>query len=481
MGRAVPAQVSSGTSSAAWYSEVKVTDEEHEVPEREDAVEAAIRLDDLDDEDPDHPLNQRPPGADDRLADELAEDLASLRKQRRGRRIPIASGIVVAVGAYLLWSLFADFSYWIRGERSLQDLGQVSDIMSGGQFKGHYDNLYVELEGHPDVQHAARLRTDGKGDRAQIGYVRIIEGGGSLFAAVPGEASRDPDTFSGRFKGRMRRLDRTRTYAWVKQFFDEERIVQTIEVDRDGLAAALEAGSLQFDSEVGTLTVTGDDRMILIFRPGQALLQMGRGTWKTQADADAAVESLGVPWARLDPETDAPAEVDPDDPTPRRRPLFRSYVVELDKARFDATEKSLNAGKDVPASNQDPKKGALLLPYSATYVVDPTTLELSNGQLGFDFGDNITEPGWQAEGDRLVPRKLQAARLALPLAELDGARLERPIVVNPAGYVILVDDQPADHWMSALLWLLVAGLVGVNAGALVLELRRRMSAPETAA
>ncbi len=458
-----------------------MTDEEHEAPEGEDAAEAAIRLDDLDDEDEEHPLNQRPSGADDRLADELAEDLAAVRRQRRGRRIPIVSGIVVALGAYLLWSLFADFSFWIRGERNLRDLGQVSDIMSGGQFNASYDNLYVEFEGHPDVQHAARLRTDGKGENAQIGYVRIIEGGGSLFAAVPGEASRDPDTFTGRFKGRMRRLDRTATFAWVKKFFDEERIVQTIEIDRDGLAAALEAGSLQFDSELGTLEATADDRMLLIFRPGQALLQMGRGTWTKESEADEAVEALGVPWARLDPETDAPVEVDPDDPTPRRRPLFRSYVVQLDKTRFDEIERSLNAGKDVPESNQDPKKGALLLPYSATYVVDPTTLELSGGVLGFDFGDNTTELGWRVEGDRLVPRKLESARLSLPIDELDGARLERPIVVNPAGYVILVGDEPGDHWMAAVLWLLVLGLVGVNAGALALELRRRMGGSESAA
>ena len=65
--------------------------------------------------------------------------------------------------------------------------------------------------------------------------------------------------------------------------------------------------------------------------------------------------------------------------------------------------------------------------------------------------------------------------LRVPLKELVFVRLQRPIVGDPEGYIVVVGETPADQRTNAILFLAVFALVAANAVGLAVALRRRRS------
>ncbi|MCY1010672.1 hypothetical protein OV079_34930 [Nannocystis pusilla] len=177
----------------------------------------------------------------------------------RRRRSPIIDVAVVALGGYLLYWMFGDVRYFLQGSEP-QDLGDAAAFVDKG-LPGDLDDTYVVLRGTPDVQHAARLRLEPKGGGSgrTIGYLRIIEGGGSLFAAIPRTTEAAPQQFEGVFEGRIRRLADSPNFAAIQQHFDGERIVE----ERDATPAALLDALGKRQGDALTVVDTGGESLAL--------------------------------------------------------------------------------------------------------------------------------------------------------------------------------------------------------------------------
>ncbi|RMH00449.1 MAG: hypothetical protein D6705_00325, partial [Deltaproteobacteria bacterium] len=156
----------------------------------------------------------------------MGHDDAPVELPRRGGRSPALSLVVIAVGLYMLATMWPDFRYWLRPDTP-EDLGHVSEILVDGKMPPGLDNRFVRLRGTPDVQNAVRLETK----KRFIGYRRIVEAGGSLFVAIPREKTETvTNTFEGVFEGRMRTLGDHGAYGWLEQFFEGERLVRVEDV-----------------------------------------------------------------------------------------------------------------------------------------------------------------------------------------------------------------------------------------------------------
>ena len=116
------------------------------------------------------------------------------------------------------------------------------------------------------------------------------------------------------------------------------------------------------------------------------------------------------------------------------------------------------------------------MPRRSTYLADYGDLAVDGPALSFTYGSNSAETGWKRDGDKLVPIELEAGRLAVPSAAIEAMRVERTLVANPDGYLLLVDHLPRDTWPSALMFVAVLGVVLLNGWALVSVLRRRRAA-----
>ena len=133
--------------------------------------------------------------------DAPAEDSLTAASAPRPRRSPIIDVAVIGLGGYLLFWMFGDVRYFMQGSEP-RDLGDAAALVEKGLAGENLAEQYVVLRGTPDVQHAARMKIK---DRT-IGFLRLVEGGGGLFAAVPRDGEAAPNQFEGRFEGRMRRL-----------------------------------------------------------------------------------------------------------------------------------------------------------------------------------------------------------------------------------------------------------------------------------
>src|SRR5690606_13636072 len=139
--------------------------------------------------------------------------------------------------------------------------------------------------------------------------------------------------------------------------------------------------------------------------------------------------------------------------------------------QFQQLTDALN-GPDTLAS-ADPNVGGLVLPRRATYLVDFGDLQADGASLSFTYGNNTAETGWRVDGNELVPVELERGRLSVPVAAIENVRLERLLVANPDGYLLMVDQHPRDVWPSAVMFVAVLGVVGLNVWALVAFFRRR--------
>lgn len=359
----------------------------------------------------------------------------------RRRRSPLIDVAVAMFGAYLLVAMFGDVRYFLRGS-SPRDLGEAATLVEQG-LGDELREQYVTLRGTPDVQHAARAKLGEK----TVGYLRLIEGGGSLYAAVPRTSA--SNEFQGQFTGRMRRLADVRMFPWIQQYFDGERIIETHDLSSEQLLAALDAGSIK----------PGDQLSLSVDQP-DSRLQLGRSSFPSLAAAQAAVAALGVPYF-----------------TPREQPsaAFYTFFARIPADQRAAAQASLTAaGAALPPSDKpDPRVGALIVPFFTAYLVTGESLTREGNTLSFPPGD--TSPGFVLQGDQLVPRPLADGRLTIDIANLRGAGRLVPVTVDPAGYIILTDETPADQWPTFALWLVVLGVVGWNLTGLVQLWRRRQA------
>lgn len=468
------------SESDPWYSEVPVSDEKDPKPIKGDAAEPEASPEDVDDVDElegagfDRVVSQ----ARDRAAgiplapldpDELdpgrgerpytAEEVG-LRTKASWGRSPIVSLAVLVVGLFLLVATWSDFRYFLRSLQSApRELGTVSDIYKDGEFSERFDNQWIVLEGDPDVQHAARMQ----GRDGWIGFMRLVEGDASLFVAIPRATEKATNEFPGRFEGRMRRISEVPQWEKLQTFFNAEEITEARDLDPAAVIAA--AGS-----SAGELGLAPTDSVRVIVRQSTAMVQLGRTTWPTRAAADEIMQVFGKPSIFVE-----------------KRDMVWVYALEVGVDAklelFQDLTEALNGGDGLASA--DPKVGGLVLPRRTTYMAQVGDLAQAERDgapaLSFTYAGNTAETGWRVQGDALVPIELERGRLAVPVAAIEAIRVERSLVADPRGYLIMVDQRPRDVWPSALMFGVVLGVVLLNGWGLVATLRRRQAAVQQGA
>ncbi|MCA9693329.1 MAG: hypothetical protein R3A51_07515 [Nannocystaceae bacterium] len=385
------------------------------------------------------------------------DDDLGLPGPRRRRRSPLISGAVILLGGYLLVSMFSDFRYWMRDDAPVK-LGEAADfVRSGGLQEDHVDE-YVVLRGTPDVHSAARYQL---GERT-VRLLRITEGDGSLFAAVPRVEGRPSDQYEGVYEGRMRRLADTRMLPWIEQYYADIGLSRIVTASASALDAALQ-GDGSLTSEDGTnLRLTPDDELSLVISQPDVRLQLGRKSFPRRALAREAVAALGVPF--YEPEEQDNAK-------------FYQFWARLPADARPAAKQQLNTGIELAPEGSDGAAhaayGAVVLPASATFVVKVQDLQRSGDALEFPRTPAMPPAGFDLQGDALVPRA--GDRVRVPLADVRSVMVKRPITVDPNGYIINVDERPASHRSAPLLWLSALLVVLLNLLSLGYHWRTRRS------
>lgn len=411
---------------------------------------------------------RRPVSADDQLdelgeldnAGELGEPGEGPAPRGRGRS-PLVSLFVLAFAAYLLVAMFGDFRYWLRAEEP-EDLGLASELVASGRLSADLHDHYVALEGTPDVKNAAVGATKSN----LVGYLRITEGEGRLFAAIPRDKDQKvTNNFEGRYVGRMRKLSEDRAYPWLKQFFDTEKVAVPVDLDVASLEAALSSqaadGTIEVETERGKATLDGDQQIRLVVRQPDARVQLGKESFSGPEAADEAVAGLGAPWVRLE----------------ATRTFYR-YAVRVPPGEHAAVQAKLVSGlpPDERDPGADPRVGALVLPRTATYLTAVGDLVRSEGDFVMPYAGNTTSPGYEvADGEpaKLVETVLRDGMLRIPAGSLEAARIERRVSVDPDGFMIAVGEPPSSERLTGVLWLVVLGIALANLVSLWVWWRRR--------
>lgn len=390
--------------------------------------------------------------------DHPAEDSLSAPAAPRPRRSPIIDIAVIGLGGYLLFWMFGDVRYFMQGSEP-RDLGDAAALVQKGLDGENLSEQFVVLRGTPDVQHAARMKIKER----TIGYLRLVEGGGRLFAAIPRDGAAAPNQFEGRFEGRMRRLGDSPNFAAIQQHFDAERIVE----ERDATAAALLAAlgsrrgdGLEIADDAGrTFALGSKETVTLVVEQADAQAQLGRNSFASAAEAEAAVAALGVPYF-------TPAE--------QKNGLFYTFYVRVPAAERDAVQAKLAAAGTIPpdAKPADARVGAAVIPWMTSHLVPAGELSAVDGKFSFVPGDP-GRAGFVVQDGKLAPRPLQDGKLVVDPAEVRAVRLERPVRVDPSGYLIEVGVRPHDRWLELAMWLLVLAVVGWNIASLAVWWRAR--------
>lgn len=383
------------------------------------------------------------------------DEEAMLAKVRQGpTRSPLISMLVVAFGTYLLISMFGDFRYWTRSTEPVE-LGHASTLLQDGRNLDAYDNQYVVIEGTPDVQNAARLTTKDQ----YIGYLRVTEGEGGLFAAVPRPKDQPvTNNFEGRYTGRLRRLEDDRAFEWLRQFYAHEQVTRTIDLDVAALPAALGGGALpKADGE--SIETAADDTIRLGFAGPDARVQLGKQSYASAEAAEQAVAALGYPYIAQPPTT-----------------VFYRFVARIPRTERDAAQAKLAAALPAEQTTRpDPKVGAFVLGMPMSYSTLAGEVSVEGDTVVFPYGNNTTTPGYDVADGRLVERSAGEA-ISFPTAQLHSARIERTIEVDPQGFVVAVGETPGTQWVSALLWAVALGITLLNVFLMVSWWRQRQAA-----
>lgn len=375
-------------------------------------------------------------------------------RARRGRST-FLSIIISVVGLYLLVDLFPQFRYWLSS-RTPDDIGDVGELVQAGKLPDDLHNRYVTLRGTPDVRNAIRMEMKDQ----YVGYLRITEAGGGLFAAVPrAKDERMRDTFEGTFTGRMRRMQKDPAFDWLAEYVANHPITRTIDATPEALWAAVAqtTGAMTLTTVEGDVALENGDRLAIVVQSPDARVQIGTHSVRKLEDAEARVAALGHPYARIDGPSKA---------------SFHSFVVRLPESERAAALAKLQEGLDDPSQGTDPKRGAAVLPGMSTLSVKPDEIALSGDELVVPATLAGT-PIYDVEDGKLVAREPVDGHVRVPRAWVQDVRLERTISVDPNGYVIAVGDDPSKHWTNGLVWLVVATIVGLNIASLAMRWRRR--------
>lgn len=417
-------------------------------PPRKPVDEDDLDLDDLD-RDGVAGVVARMRGGDDAPVDPPA------RRVARGRT-PALSVVVVALGTFLLTTMYSDFRYWLRSSEP-RDLGQAADVVMDGRMPDGLHDQYVRIAGTPDVRHAARMTTKA----GYVGYLRITEAGGSLFAAIPrGKDEAVRDEFEGVFTGRMLRLDRDAGADWIEQYLRDENIVRTVDSDAGALVDAIAASGDRrpVRSEHGSTDVGVGERVRVVVHPPDARVQLGVDSFKTAEDAERAVSALGLPFVSLG-----------------KGAAFHSFLVRIPEADRAAVAAKLGEGLDVPAANTDPKKGAVVLPGTVAFSAALGDYAVEGDDVLLPRGGEGGPVLYDVVGMTLVPRADRDGLVVVPREWISAVRIEQPIHLERDGYLVVVGDTPSKHWMNGLLWLVLASLVALNVASLVKHVRTRLA------
>ncbi len=378
------------------------------------------------------------------VAEPIAEvDDAPTAAAPRRRRSPIIDVAVILAGTYLLASMFGDVRYFLRSGTPT-DLGEAATVIQAGDLAAWREH-HVTLHGSPDVQHAARAKL---GERS-IGYLRLVEGGGSLFAAVTRSEDTTGNQFEGTFTGRLRRVSDVRMYPWLEQYFNGEQIIETHDLSTDQLRDAIAAGKFSADEQL-TLRVLQPD----------ARVQLGRQSFPSLARATAAVTAQGFPVFT---------------PKDQSSSAFYTFFARIPEDQRQAVSAALEAASEVPPPDKpDPSHGAMVVAFHTNYVVNAAAVQREGEAILVPVGPQ-SNPGYIVEGDRLVPQPLSNGHLRVDLASLRNVGRLVPVRVNPEGHIILAGETPGDHWPSFVLSLLVLVLIGYNLASLVAFWRARQA------
>ncbi len=402
-------------------------------------------------------------------ADDLDEVLGRLQAAsdepvevpRRRTRSPLVSLFVLAFAGYLLAAMWGDFRYWTRADEP-EDLGSASELIASGGLTPDLHDHYVVLEGTPDVKNAAVGATKTQ----LVGYLRVTEGGGRLFASVPRDKSeKTVNNFEGRYVGRIRQLSADRAFDWLRQFYETENVTVPIDVDTPSLKIGMSQrkadGSITVEAARGPATLSAEQEVRLVVDDGYARAQLGRKSFPKAADARAAMDRLGRPYAELPPTQ-----------------TFHRFVVKASGEELGQLQRTLVAElpEDERKSSADPKVGALVLPKASTYATVIGDAVIEGDTIAFPYGSNTTPPGYDVVDGKLVERSLADGMLRVPLAEIKAVRVEQRITVDPDGFLISVGETPASERLTGILWLVVLGIALANLGSLWVWWRRRAEA-----
>ncbi len=374
------------------------------------------------------------------------------------RRPPWVSAVVMLACFYPLVSMWGDFRFWLEGSEP-EPLGDALELFEPGEAVPDLANRYVSIEGTPDVQWATVLT---KKSGAKVSYLRVLEGGGHLFAAVPrpaGDAGNTPE-YPSSFTGRVSRFGDAGAYGWIARLYADEGVTQLFDVSAPALAEAVAAGeaSLRMPTEDGQrVAADPSDRIRLVVRREDARVLLGVESFPDSKAADAAIAELGYPYLSLGE---------------GRTDLLR-YVVRIPESERESVRKALLAKVEGEIDANDPKEGVSVFPLSATYTAPAGELGVEGEALVFPYGDNTTPPGYVEKDGVLVEDALADGRLRVALSEVHSARVEKPVFVDPDGYLIEVGVDPGSQFTWGILWLLVLGLAVTNGVVLYGSLRRR--------
>ncbi len=380
----------------------------------------------------------------------------SVPKRRRARaRSPVLSVFVSLFGIYLLITMFSDFRYWIRSSQP-RDLGDAGALAEGGKMPGGLHDQHVRLLGTPDVQRELRASTR-QGNR--VDYMRIIEGGGSLFVALRRtEGENIGLAFEHTFVGRMKRLGDHPAAQGLAQLLADEEIVHVRDTTLPAIFEALadNSGAKTIATADGSMTLTPDAKIRLGIEPPEARVQLGVESFANAAAAEAAVAALGYPWIRA----------------PGKPHSFYSFVARIPPGERAAAESRLNAGLELPDA-ADSKYGAAVLAARSGVRVAAGQLGREDDALVVPVTADDPAPIYDVVDGKLVAREGAGASRRIPLEWIREVRIETPIHFDPNGYLLLVGEVPSDQRVMGLAWLVVATLVGLNLVSLAAWLRRR--------
>lgn len=373
------------------------------------------------------------------------------------RRPPWVSAVVIVACLYPLISMWGDFRYWLRSGEP-ESLGDAAALFESGAAPADLANRYVSIKGTPDVQWATVLT---KRSGAKVSYLRVLEGGGSLFAAVPkpeGVAGQTPE-YPGEFTGRVSRLGDAAAFDWIQQLFVQEGVTELETATGEALAESLrgaDGDALRMQVEGRVVVADPADTIRLVSKPDDARVLLGVESFPDAKVAEEAIAALGYPYVSLGE---------------GRTDLYR-YIVRMPLDARDKARAALLAKVEGKIDETDPKEGVSIFGLTATYTASADVLQVEGDAISFPYGDNTTTPGYTVEGGKLVPAALDGGRVRVPIAQLSAVRIEKPVTVDPNGYLIEAGMPPSSQFHWAIAWLVVLGVALTNAGVLFVTLRR---------